>query len=211
MNKSILIANDMKEKINLGIWAPGTKLPTECELCNIYNASRLTIGNSISILVAQGLIQTRRGSGNYILNTKLNDKNAITEFEQSELFEFRRILETECASLAAQRASNDQIRNMKQINNQMQSSSRKEEIILCDMKFHSLICTSTNNRLIIYAYNLLKPSFYTMFRKNVSALGSYGAETHSKIIAAIESRNSKQAKQYMYDHLNSTAELLFIS
>jgi GntR family transcriptional regulator len=60
------IVDDLRDKINSGERAPGSRLPTELELGNLYRASRNTVRDAIRRLTAQGLIETRPGQGTFV-------------------------------------------------------------------------------------------------------------------------------------------------
>jgi GntR family transcriptional regulator len=45
---------------------PGSRLPTELELCDVYSASRNTIRDAIKRLISQGLVETRQGQGTFV-------------------------------------------------------------------------------------------------------------------------------------------------
>lgn len=62
------IAEEIKKKIEQGIFKPGEQLPQEIEMCKQYNASRITIREAMNLLVYQGLIIKRRGSGTFVKN-----------------------------------------------------------------------------------------------------------------------------------------------
>lgn len=57
---------DLVSKIKNGTYSPGTKLPTEAELCEIYNVSRHTIRKSLEQLDQNGYIMKKSGSGTFI-------------------------------------------------------------------------------------------------------------------------------------------------
>ena len=61
------IAGRLREAIESGEYPPGSRLPTEIELQDIYEASRNTIRGAIDSLAARGLIETRAGSGTYVV------------------------------------------------------------------------------------------------------------------------------------------------
>lgn len=80
------------------------------------------------------------------------------------------------------------------------------EIAQYDELFHMHLAYGTQNSVIIQIFDLMKGMFRIMFEQNVGVLGSDGYLGHMRIIAAIETRNCEQAKEYMYEHLNSTME-----
>lgn len=73
------IASDIKEHILNGDYRPNEQLPFEKDLCETYNASRMTVKKALDLLVAEGLVVKRRGSGSFIKD--------ITEEEIQEIIE----------------------------------------------------------------------------------------------------------------------------
>ena len=49
-----------------GRYAPGSKLPNENELSEELQVSRTTLREAISFLVAQGVLEIRRGRGTFV-------------------------------------------------------------------------------------------------------------------------------------------------
>ncbi|MBO0810163.1 MAG: GntR family transcriptional regulator [Actinobacteria bacterium] len=65
------IADDLRQKIESGELEPATRLPTEIELMEQYNASRNTIRDAIRLLSTRDLVETRMGQGTFVVR-KLN-------------------------------------------------------------------------------------------------------------------------------------------
>lgn len=61
------IAEDLRQKIESGELAPGSQLPTEFELRDIYSASRNTIRDAVKWLTSRSLIETRPGQGTFVV------------------------------------------------------------------------------------------------------------------------------------------------
>lgn len=61
-----LIARELRSKIESGKLKPGSQLPTELELREIYNASRNTVRDAMKSLVNDGLIVAYRGKGTFV-------------------------------------------------------------------------------------------------------------------------------------------------
>jgi DNA-binding FadR family transcriptional regulator len=61
--KSERLVSALERQILSGRLAPGTRLPTEGELCDYLNVSRSVIRDAIRALVARGLVTVRQGRG----------------------------------------------------------------------------------------------------------------------------------------------------
>lgn len=61
------IAEELRIQIRAGQYASAAFLPTEFELCRVYNVSRQTVRQALSLLVDEGLIERRQGSGSRIV------------------------------------------------------------------------------------------------------------------------------------------------
>ena len=61
------IAEDLRLRIESHQLAPGSQLPTEIELRDTYNASRNTIRDAVKWLTSRSLVETRPGSGTFVV------------------------------------------------------------------------------------------------------------------------------------------------
>ena len=66
MTKYELILGDIRKKIQNGSYMMNEKLPTEAQLCEQYQVSRITIKKAIDQLVYEGLVIKRRGAGTFV-------------------------------------------------------------------------------------------------------------------------------------------------
>ena len=66
MTKYEIIVSDIRKKIQSGTYQINEKLPTEPDLCQIYQVSRITVKKAIDQLVYEGLVIKRRGSGTFV-------------------------------------------------------------------------------------------------------------------------------------------------
>lgn len=63
------IADALRADLVEGRYAPGDKLPTEAALAERFGVNRHTVRHGISVLVEEGLVRTRRGSGAFVAAT----------------------------------------------------------------------------------------------------------------------------------------------
>ena len=64
------IRSDIEAKIVSGEWPPGSRLPTEIELCAVYGCSRMTVNKVLSELARTGLIDRRKRAGSFVLQPR---------------------------------------------------------------------------------------------------------------------------------------------
>jgi GntR family transcriptional regulator len=69
--KYIQIARILRERIQRQEYAPGGQIPTEVELCETYQVSRITVREAINKLVQEGWLDRRQGKGTYVVHQKL--------------------------------------------------------------------------------------------------------------------------------------------
>ncbi|OGP53632.1 MAG: hypothetical protein A2Y65_04755 [Deltaproteobacteria bacterium RBG_13_52_11] len=62
----VQLVNILKEQIGRGVYLPGSRLPSESELCKRYQVSPMTVRRSINLLLDQGIVNTIQGSGTYV-------------------------------------------------------------------------------------------------------------------------------------------------
>ena len=102
-------------------FTPGSKLPNENELSEALHVSRTTLREAISFLVAQGVLEIRRGKGTFVtedLPASAVDLTALSNLRSRvrarDLFEMRLIFEPATVALACQRATDEELAQIRQ-------------------------------------------------------------------------------------------------
>lgn len=95
----------LRAEIMSGRWSVGDQLPNEAALSATLDVSRGTVREAVRALVAQGMLETRQGSGTYVRSTAdtARSLDRIRHTSLRDRFETRAVLETEAARLAALR------------------------------------------------------------------------------------------------------------
>jgi len=68
------IQSDLRDRIASGELAPGAQVETELELMDRYGVSRATVRQALSGLVAEGLLEIRRGRGTFVHSAALEHR-----------------------------------------------------------------------------------------------------------------------------------------
>jgi len=83
------VEEHLRGRIRDGVYAPGSRMPSESELSGEFGVSRATLRTVLAKLAVNGLILRKQGDGTYV-NIKVREINA----HQGYLWEFVRIIET---------------------------------------------------------------------------------------------------------------------
>ncbi|MEI4781544.1 GntR family transcriptional regulator [Streptococcus pasteurianus] len=70
-----ILADDLLEKILKGEYSIGSMIPPESKLQEIYQVSRHTVRQALSLLIQQGYLKAEKGSGTFVLNYKESHKS----------------------------------------------------------------------------------------------------------------------------------------
>ena len=72
--KYIILKEKINEDILSGVYPLDSKLPTEVELAEKYSVSRSTVRQALDLLVGEGIISKRWGSGNTVISKSNSSK-----------------------------------------------------------------------------------------------------------------------------------------
>lgn len=82
------IHNQIKEDIDKGIWTLGQRLPSERDLAESFQVSRMTLRQAVTLLVEEGVLERRVGSGTYVAGNRIQEKmrgtTSFTEIIKSQ-------------------------------------------------------------------------------------------------------------------------------
>lgn len=196
----------LADGINSGRWRTGDKLPSEAELCLELNASRSTVRSAIERLNGLGLVQSFQGKGTFVSNAVPREHAEamlhINRASRLDVFEFRKIIESQSAALAAMRATSADVAEMEKYILGMAEGETQQEIADQDMRFHQLIARCSGNMIIQGVFEVMYPTYAEMFMTNVAHMHKHGVNQHRHILLAIQSRNMEEARHSMLEHID---------
>lgn len=144
-------------------YLPGSKLPNENEMSELLQVSRTTLREAISFLVAQNVLEIRRGKGTYVAEdlpasgvdlTGL--ANMRSRVRAKDLFEMRLIFEPATVALACQRATDDELRQIEKKAERMeQVAAEGGDWPLADQEFHWAIIKAAHNEYMRRLYPII--------------------------------------------------------
>lgn len=201
------VVDYLTEAISSGQWKPGDRLPSEAQLCSQLGVSRITVRSAIGRLSALGLVESQQGKGSFVCAPSMSLSIPLLPMQNADrlsVFEFRKIIESESAALAAIRASSADVRAMEDSIMGMERDLSDKEVAHYDMEFHTLVAQASGNEVIQHVFRMMQETYAKMFEHNVSKRGAAGAEYHRRILLAIQTRDMDAARQHMLDHLDDT-------
>lgn len=205
-----------------GSFPIGTRLPPEVELCRNYGASRPVVREVLARLRAEGLIESRRGSGSYVLRQTAASpqlpEGVASMAEIEECYDFRIAHEGECAYLAATKRTDDDIAAMNAAFGAFCDGLTIPERggIHDDFRFHLAIAQATHNAFFVNAFQSIASRVYMAIeisrRLNATPLEAR-RETliseHETVLKAIVEGEPAKARRAMRRHVTSSKSRLF--
>ncbi len=82
------LAKDIQDKINSGEYKIREKLPSERELAESYEVSRMTARQAVTYLLEQGIVYRERGSGTFVQAPAIQQNNVKSFTETVEALGF---------------------------------------------------------------------------------------------------------------------------
>ena len=145
------------------LYAAGSKLPNENELSAALDVSRTTLREAISFLAVQGILEIRRGKGTFVAEelptggVDLTELSALhSRIRARDLFEMRLIFEPATAAMACQRATDEELRQIRKKAERMEEVSRQGgDWPLADQEFHLAIIKASHNEYMRRLYPII--------------------------------------------------------
>ena len=205
---SYISAHDLK---------PGARLPAETEIATTLNVSRSSVREAISGMVAYGLLERRTGDGTYITSRVSNMvirplalRFALDPRTISDVIEFRKAVEAECAYLAAERASPaDRAMIDVCLQRIVDAGDDAEGATKADFAFHMEIARVAGNPILFDVLNYLGDLVYELHLATTKVHGVITPAAHAyhtAIADAITKGKPAKARELMYAHLQNVDE-----
>lgn len=207
------IVEQIKQMLTRGDLRPGDRLPAERDLAESLGVSRASVREALTALETMGILDIRPGEGTFIRHTSnaetfesLTLLLAMERTPEAHLMEVRRILETEAAALAAQRATSEDLVKIAASLMVMKNADSIQAAVEADVRFHYAIAEATKNTVLLRIMNTVADLMHHTFRqereKLYADLGPRVLSEHEAIIVAIQSRNPEEAWAKMLEHID---------
>jgi GntR family transcriptional regulator, transcriptional repressor for pyruvate dehydrogenase complex len=210
------VVEQIQDAIIAGKLAPGSKLPAERELKDMFNTSRGTLREALRVLEQKGLIEIKLGvAGGAIV--KQMDADPIVEslallirsggISLEHLAEFRIKIEGSIVELAAQRATPEDIFEMERLYNKAKAfcdSGDGENFLKTDEAMHIYIGIMSRNPVFQFIQKSIHDNIHRYYEFYLPMNHERTLENlndFKKIIAAMKSHDSVAAADIIRDHV----------
>jgi GntR family transcriptional repressor for pyruvate dehydrogenase complex len=185
--------------------SPGSRLPKEVELADRLQVSRIVIREAMKILEDRGVVDVRAGRGTLTVapspdrvKTSLlwlfRGQPMPTIQDMEQLLELRQVLEETTASLAAVRATAEDLSEIEAALEEMKiNGAALEQTVSADLRFHRSIMRAAHNPFIEMVLDPLMEVFLQQI-KVTDALNT-AWEPHRNIFVQIRAHNPVGARQ----------------
>jgi GntR family transcriptional regulator, transcriptional repressor for pyruvate dehydrogenase complex len=208
-------ADQLLDMVVSGGLNPGERLPPERELVGRLGVSRTVVREALNLLEARGLIRIEHGRGAVVsggstraVRDTLRLLLRVRPKALWELLEIREILEVEIAGLAAERAQEDDVREMRgQLDRMETLIEAPEGYVDADVEFHALLARSTRNGVLLTMLDPIVELLRASREVSASQPGSArrALREHEEILHCVEAGDAAGARERMRVHLANTA------
>ena len=197
--------------VDEGRYPLGSKLPNENELSQALQVSRTTLREAISFLVAQGVLEIRRGKGTFVKEALPSQGLDLTglagmrsRVRARDLFEMRLIFEPATVALACQRATDEELAQIRQKAERMERIAKAGgDWPLADQEFHMAIIKASHNEYMRRLYPIINGAVNEILQVSVNRahMQSIAIADNYMILDFLMQRDEAGARHAMSIHI----------
>jgi DNA-binding FadR family transcriptional regulator len=209
----------MLDRIVSGELGPGTLLPNEPRLCEVFGVSRTVIREAVKILEQKGLVRVKQGLGTtvgmpdewnlldpMVLEASVRHDKDLRILD--DLVDVRMVLEAQMARQASVKASRDDLAEIGRLLDQLTLEVvMPNRHMLTDLDFHDAIMRASGNRLgravvrTIHSEARASARYTGYPQRSDCEASNLG---HARIYACIVARDPDGAAAAMSEHILSS-------
>lgn len=215
------VVDQIQQQILNGELKKGDKLPTEKTLIEQLSISRTSVREALRALEVTGIIENRLGEGYFVsgvmgstLIEPLTAMFMLNNGTPKDLLEFRTIIESHAAELAAMRITSDQAFHLQSLLDSLGDTKLEEQRANIDIELHHYIAQITGNILIINMSHIIAKmvdTFIHTSRRKILENPNNEAkllEYHVKIVQSIIDQDPEAARTNMIAHMTMINEIV---
>jgi len=189
----------IKDRIIKGDFKPRTKI-YEVTIAKKLGVSRTPVREALRELAAEGFVKMEPNLGVMVIDFSLDDLQ--------EVLQIRKLIEGFAASVAAQKISEAELKQLEKTIARMSLCIDKGDVVgysEANAEFHDIIFKVCGNKKLTKIHENLSNTdhrFRIRALRNNSARLKYSLEEHQKIFEALKRRNSEEAERFSQEHID---------
>jgi DNA-binding GntR family transcriptional regulator len=194
------VAELLRERIFRQELEPGSWID-ELKLAEEYGISRTPLREALKVLATEGLVTMKLRRGAYVTE--------VSQRDLSEVYHLLALLESDAASVVAERADDRQLRELQDLHERLAGAvSDREEFFRVNESFHRRLLTLADNRWREQMVNDLRKVMKLNRHHSLLKTGRIDESLaeHEAIMQALLSRDAKGAAQRMQEHFRNGLE-----
>ena len=199
--------------------AAGERLPGELELVEQLQVSRSVLREALARLQGLGLIEIQRGNGTFVASRDrlancvqlLRTAVTLAPRELLSYAELRAAMEVQAVRQAAERATGEDVAELKRMLKELNSVDRPyEELLEIDFRFHRRILQAAGNELMQNLMEVIYEFVVTQMARTTPSPqeNKLGRRLHREIVAAIADHDPDGAERAMREHMEAVLSRL---
>lgn len=190
----------------------GDKLPSQRDLAEQLGVGRPAIREALKRLEAMGIVKVQHGKSSTIekvdLSTVMGNVSSLLELtpiDVLQLLEAKEIIEFKCTDLASQRATENDLAEMKGYLQEMEKNKKNPKVHAeADYLFHFTIVKAADNPFIIEIMKVLGKMIERAIEETAIEDDLAGREKamryHRSLYRAIAQKDGKKAAEVLHKH-----------
>lgn len=192
---------------------PGDSLPSERDLMESLQVGRSSVREALRSLATMHVIEIRPGRGAFVRQPETEDllpaetlRVLLDRDAMIEIVEARTLLEGEMAKMAAERATEDDLRRIARILDEMErQTADTEQSLVLNAEFHLAIAQAAHNNVLLKMLQSVRDYLEDRLRELSQEPDGMkkSLSDHRHIYACIQSGDGKCAADAMREHLST--------
>ncbi|MFN3496041.1 MAG: GntR family transcriptional regulator, partial [Hydrogenophaga sp.] len=173
----------------------------ELKLAEAYGISRTPLREALKVLATEGLVTMKVRRGAYVTE--------VSEKDLSDVYHLLALLESDAASVVAERATPEQMAELKRLHGELEAATAdRERFFAINEQFHLKLLEIADNRwrqqMVADLRKVMKLNrHHSLFK---TGRISESLAEHRQVMQALEARNSERARTRMREHFENGLE-----
>ena len=189
------ITERLRDQILINQLKPGERLIAD-DLALTFGVSRSMIREALLLLATEGFINIIPRKGTFV--TQMSAKQA------NDLFEVRLLLEGQVASLAAERRTDENLRDLRETADRGLAAAlagNVDQLPALNTRFHNLLADTADNDYLTETLSRLSNIIQWVYSRRIIERSTDSWKEHLRIVDAIERMDPAAAKSAAHEHI----------